>query len=165
MTVHNILNIYGTNAFENGIGIQTAMFNHSCNSNAEAVWVEDSKTSTVRARSNIISGEEITINYISRDLPMKKHLERKEILMSIFFFNCVCKLCKNGKVNDKYDQGMNISCLSIRNHFQQICSAYMPSIYEILLSYCHLLSFRLRLIITRTRFDYAGLICSLQNKT
>ena len=112
ITVHNILNIYGTNAFENGIGIQTAMFNHSCNSNAEAVWVEDSKTSTVRARSNITSGEEITINYISRDLPMKKHLERKEILMSIFFFNCVCKLCKNGKVNDKYDQGMTISCLT-----------------------------------------------------
>ena len=106
------------------------MFNHSCNSNAEAVWVEDSQTSTVRARSNIISGEEITINYISRDLPMKKHLERKEILMSIFFFNCVCKLCKNGKVNDKYDQGMNISCLSSRNHtvFQQIYSAYMPSV-------------------------------------
>ena len=89
------------------------MFNHSCNSNAEAVWVEDSKTSTVRARSNIISGEEITINYISRDLPLKKHLERKEILMSLFFFKCVCKLCKSGKVNDKYDQGMNISCLGL----------------------------------------------------
>ena len=48
--IHNILNIYGTNAYENGLGIETAMFNHSCNSNAEAVWIEDSKISTIRAR-------------------------------------------------------------------------------------------------------------------
>ena len=103
--IQNILNIYGTNAFENGIGIQTAMFNHSCNSNAEAVWIEDSNSSTVRAKSNIKSGEEITINYISRDLPMKKHNQRQEILMSIFFFNCACESCKRGKYGDEYDQG------------------------------------------------------------
>ena len=99
------MNIYGTNAYENGLAIQTAMFNHSCNSNAESVWLEDSQISTVRARSNIKLGEEITVNYISRQLPMKRHMNRQDILMSIFFFDCACELCKDGKDDDKYDEG------------------------------------------------------------
>ena len=74
MTVHNILNIYGTNAFENGIGIQTAMFNHSCNSNAEAVWVEDSQTSTGKSFSEGLILASVNPQYDKRlfiDLPVQ----------------------------------------------------------------------------------------------
>ena len=100
---------------------------------------------------------------------MKKHLERKEILMSIFFFNCVCKLCKNGKVNDKYDQGMTISCLSTRTHtvFQQI---NLFGLYAFNLRNFTLLPSHTQLLLTFNYFQnqiwlIAGLIFSLQMKT
>ena len=35
---------------------------------------------------------------------MKAYTDRQEILMSIFFFNCVCELCKNGKNENQYDE-------------------------------------------------------------
>ena len=47
----NILKIYGvyrTNSFENGVALNFARFNHSCCSNAEAMWNEEENSSEIR---------------------------------------------------------------------------------------------------------------------
>ena len=66
----NIIGIYSTNAFKMGVGIQTARFNHSCCSNAEAIWDDEDKTRNTRAVSKITAGEEININYHWEGLSM-----------------------------------------------------------------------------------------------
>merc|ERR1712050_643801 len=65
---NQILKIYGiyrTNCFENGVAIHFARFNHSCCSNAEAMWNEneDENANEIRAVSKIKTGEEITLTY------------------------------------------------------------------------------------------------------
>ena len=46
--VINIIGIYDTNCFQKGVGIQSARFNHSCCSNAEAVWNDEEDIREIR---------------------------------------------------------------------------------------------------------------------
>ena len=51
-----IYGIYRTNGFENGVAINFARFNHSCCSNAEAMWNDDENASEIRSVSKIKAG-------------------------------------------------------------------------------------------------------------
>ena len=45
--------------FQKGVGIRTARFNHSCCSNAEAIWNEEENVREIRAITRIYPGDEI----------------------------------------------------------------------------------------------------------
>ena len=52
----DIIGIYNTNCFENGLGIKTARFNHSCCSNANAYWNKEDNKTEIRVVSKIKAG-------------------------------------------------------------------------------------------------------------
>ena len=59
-----IFNIYGSNAFLNGVYLKMSRLNHSCRPNAEICSDSDvSKPLNIRAMSKIEAGEEIFISY------------------------------------------------------------------------------------------------------
>ena len=93
----NILQIYGvyrTNSFENGVAINFARFNHSCCSNAEAMWNEEENASEIRAVSKIKMGEEITLTYNWKQLAMKDRKTRQDNLWYNWGFKCCCDVCQ-----------------------------------------------------------------------
>ena len=102
----NIIGIYSTNAFKMGVGIQTARFNHSCCSNAEAIWDDEDKTRNTRAVSKITAGEEININYHWEGLSMRNLKTRQSLLHGKWGFKCCCDICKEEEVtpdDEKYE--------------------------------------------------------------
>ena len=102
----NIIGIYSTNAFKMGVGIQTARFNHSCCSNAEAIWDDEDKTRNTRAVSKITAGEEININYHWEGLSMKNLKTRQSLLLGKWGFKCCCDICKSEEItpdDEKYE--------------------------------------------------------------
>ena len=60
----DVIGIYLTNTFDNGVGIQASKFNHSCCPNANSYWNEENDIREIRAVSKIKTGEEICISYI-----------------------------------------------------------------------------------------------------
>ena len=93
----NILKIYGvyrTNSFENGVALNFARFNHSCCSNAEAMWNEDENSSEIRAVSKIKMGEEVTLTYNWKQLAMKDVKTRQDNLWYNWGFKCCCDVCQ-----------------------------------------------------------------------
>ena len=93
----DILKIYGiyrTNSFENGVAINFARFNHSCCSNAEAIWNEEENASEIRAVSKIKRGEEITLTYNWKQLAMKEVKTRQDNLWYNWGFKCCCEVCQ-----------------------------------------------------------------------
>ena len=82
MELLKIYQIYKTNSFEMGIGIEASRFNHSCASNAEASWNDQKETREIRVVSRIKAGEEITINYKWKQLSMKNVQFRHSITKS-----------------------------------------------------------------------------------
>ena len=82
MELLKIYQIFKSNSFEMGVGIQASRFNHSCSSNAEAFWNDENETREVRAVSKIKVGEEITVNYIWKQLSMKNVQLRHSITKS-----------------------------------------------------------------------------------
>ena len=55
----DIIGIYNTNCFENGLGIKTARFNHSCCSNANAYWNKEDNKTQIRVVSKIKAGHTV----------------------------------------------------------------------------------------------------------
>ena len=101
----DILGIYKTNSEKNGVGIQKSRFNHSCAANAEDGSNKNSEIVQLRAISKIKAGEEITINYFPAKTSMVNFKTRQEFLMKTFEFRCICKLCKEGEIDeDKYEK-------------------------------------------------------------
>ena len=93
----NILKIYGvyrTNSFENGVALNFARFNHSCCSNAEAMWNEEENSSEIRAVSKIKMGEEVTLTYNWKQLAMKDVKTRQDNLWYNWGFKCCCDTCQ-----------------------------------------------------------------------
>ena len=93
----NILKIYGvyrTNSFENGVALNFARFNHSCCSNAEAMWNEEENSSEIRAVSKIKMGEEVTLTYNWKQLAMKDVKTRQDNLWYNWGFKCCCDVCQ-----------------------------------------------------------------------
>ena len=122
--VLNIFGIYSTNAFMMGVGIQTARFNHSCCSNAEAIWDGTDETRNTRAVSKISAGEEITINYHWEGLSMKNAKTRQDLLFTKWGFKCCCDICKEEEENpdnekyklfEKLQQEVR-NCIENQNH-------------------------------------------------
>lgn len=86
------------NAFESGVFLYNAMFNHDCNPNCVKFTPEDasaeSGVSEVRVAHPIAKGEQLTISYLH---PREQSREkRQENLWKQFGFKCCCRLCKRG---------------------------------------------------------------------
>jgi len=105
--VLNIIGIYDTNCFQKGVGIRTARFNHSCCSNAEAIWNEEENVREIRAITRIYPGDEISINYGWKQISMKNLKMRQNFLLANWGFQCSCRLCQYEKLNhpdeEKYE--------------------------------------------------------------
>ena len=88
-----LMGIYETNCFENGVGIQASRFNHSCCSNAEHHWNEKTNSREFRVISKVNPGDEITVNY-AMPFTMKSFKKRQDNLFEAWGFVCQCDLCK-----------------------------------------------------------------------
>jgi len=88
-----IFNIYGSNAFLNGVYLKMSRLNHSCRPNAEICSDSDvSKPLNIRAMSKIETGEEIFISYKFALVSMNRK-ERREFLIDRKHFVCHCRFC------------------------------------------------------------------------
>uniref|UniRef100_A0AAV1T6I5 SET domain-containing protein n=1 Tax=Peronospora matthiolae TaxID=2874970 RepID=A0AAV1T6I5_9STRA len=86
------------NAFDSGIFLYSAMFNHECNPNCVKFTPEDigpeGAVSEVRVARPIAKGEQLTISYL---YPREQSREnRLKNLWEQFGFECKCELCKRG---------------------------------------------------------------------
>ena len=97
-----VFEIYFSNCFFDGVGIQASRFNHSCAANAEFHFKGRSEKFEIRAVSKIKAGEEITINYNPPEISMKRCKTRQELLFNGWEFDCICNLCMSeGDSHDK----------------------------------------------------------------
>ena len=67
-----VIGIYFSNTFLEGVGIKTSRFNHSCNANAEMKFNERLEKFEIIVNSKIKAGDEITINYNPTEISIKK---------------------------------------------------------------------------------------------
>ncbi|KAF1794775.1 SET domain [Phytophthora cactorum] len=86
------------NAFDSGVFLYNAMFNHDCNPNCVKFTPEDAGpeggVSEVRVARPIAKGEQLTISYL---YPREQSREnRQKNLWEQFGFECSCELCKRG---------------------------------------------------------------------
>jgi hypothetical protein len=86
------------NAFDSGVFLYNAMFNHDCNPNCVKFTPEDAGpeggVSEVRVARPIAKGEQLTISYL---YPREQSREkRQKNLWEQFGFECQCDLCKRG---------------------------------------------------------------------
>ena len=94
--IHKVYNIYLSNRFENGLGIKTSRFNHSCQPNA---YIDGQNQ--LGSISNIKKGEEITISYLDDFVNgMRKCEFRQQNLFQLWFFICSCDTCEKDTEND-----------------------------------------------------------------
>ena len=87
--VERVFNIYRTNAFNNGLFLLLAKFNHSCYPNAEIVINEDASRYVI-AIDEIGKGEEIVHNYLHN---VYEATSRRKEIMERWNFYCNCRLC------------------------------------------------------------------------
>ena len=92
--IMKIYNINSTNSFGSGLKIKTSRLNHSCQPNASAVQAEIDGQWELRAISKIKAGEEITINYGTKEFGFRKRKFRQKYLFDRWFFNCSCNMCE-----------------------------------------------------------------------
>jgi len=87
-----IVGIYQTNGFDDGLKIKTSRLNHSCFPNSVTTF----ERNELRACNDIKEGEEITINYMhgKRLFSMRKRETRQKLLLQAMDFNCSCHLCE-----------------------------------------------------------------------
>ncbi|KAF4047163.1 SET domain-containing protein [Phytophthora infestans] len=86
------------NAFDSGVFLYNAMFNHDCNPNCVKFTPEDAGpeggVSEVRVARPITKGEQLTISYL---YPREQSRgNRQKNLSEQFGFECCCELCKRG---------------------------------------------------------------------
>jgi len=85
-----IISIFQTNAFNNGLWLELARVNHSCDPNAEVVWDEDCGTRRLVVVREVTQGEEITHNYLHTVMDRNN---RRNTLECRWDFQCRCSLC------------------------------------------------------------------------
>ncbi|KAF1317720.1 putative set-domain transcriptional regulator protein, zn-binding site, partial [Globisporangium splendens] len=84
------------NAFDSGVFLYNAMFNHDCNPNCVKFTPESTANgiSEVRVAKKILKGEALTISYL---YPREQSREnRQQNLREQFGFVCICELCRRG---------------------------------------------------------------------
>ena len=91
--VERVFNIYRTNAFNNGLFLNLAKFNHSCYPNAEIVVNEDA-TRDVIAIDDIEKGKEIVHNYLNN---VYEATSRRKEIWERWNFYCNCRFCDTQK--------------------------------------------------------------------
>jgi hypothetical protein len=100
--MEEVFEIYFSNSFLDGVGIQASRFHHSCAANAEIHFKGRSEKFEIRAVSKIKAGEEITINYNPPEISMKNFKTRQELIFNGWEFDCMCNLCMGeGDSHDK----------------------------------------------------------------
>jgi len=85
-----IISIFQTNAFNNGLWLDLARVNHSCDPNAEVVWDEYCGTRRLVVVREITQGEEITHSYLHTVMDRNN---RRNTLQCRWNFQCRCSLC------------------------------------------------------------------------
>ena len=65
-----------TNSYDDGVGIQSSRFNHSCSPNAEFEWDESISASGIRTMSKIYYNQEITVNYRPEEIRSSMKIEK-----------------------------------------------------------------------------------------
>ncbi|TMW60883.1 hypothetical protein Poli38472_000925 [Pythium oligandrum] len=91
-------NVFGMqcNAFDSGVFLFNAIFNHDCNPNCVKFTPEESDpgVSEVRVAKQIKKGEPLTISYL---YPREQSRNRRQRnLREQFGFVCTCELCRRG---------------------------------------------------------------------
>lgn len=85
------------NAFDSGVFLYNAIFNHDCNPNCVKFTPEETEgdgISEVRVAKRVAKGEPLTISYL---YPREQSYERRQQnLRDQFGFDCVCPLCRRG---------------------------------------------------------------------
>ena len=90
--VSNMLRISEENSEDHGgLFPEAARLNHSCRPNAQHIWNPNLGRLTVHALTDIDSGVEITISYLSSVSPVWD--VRRLYLQECFSFQCNCELC------------------------------------------------------------------------
>lgn len=89
--------IFRTNAFRCGpdfgaVYYTICLINHDCRPNAHNKWNPESEQQTIHATADILSGEEISICYLSKDTSTS--VRQRELKQS-FGFDCSCSLCSS----------------------------------------------------------------------
>ena len=97
-TAIQIWSIYATNTFTTGVCLNMSRFNHSCRSNADHFWNDDTNTRDLRALRKIKKGEEITLNYVTGS---KTREERQAALKENYNFDCHCEACDSSQAQIK----------------------------------------------------------------
>ena len=102
--VLKIMSIHSSNGF-NGydavgirvgeVGIKISRINHSCGPNSQHFKNNEGEME-IRATSNILEGQEITISYISS---LENFKERQEFCLNLGFV-CSCEVCQNEEINN-----------------------------------------------------------------
>ena len=87
--MERVFNIYRTNAFNNGLFLMLAKFNHSCYHNAEIIVNEDDSRDVI-AIDLIEKGEEIVHNYLNN---VYEATSRKKEIFERWNFYCNCCFC------------------------------------------------------------------------
>merc|ERR1712126_324201 len=111
-TATKVWQILETNSFHNGLCLHMSRFNHSCRSNAEFFWNQDTNTRDVRAIRNISRNEEITLNY--RKIGTLTREERRKYLQDFYHFHCCCEACD---VTEEQVKEENMNC----SRFTALC--------------------------------------------
>lgn len=96
--VLQIITAMQCNAFDSGVFLYNAIFNHDCNPNCVKFTPDnagpDAGVSEVRIARPIAKGEQLTISYL---YPREQCREnRQDTLWKQFGFRCSCELCKRG---------------------------------------------------------------------
>lgn len=86
----SIVSIFQINAFRNGLWVELARVNHSCNPNAEVVWDQERGTRKLMVVRRVEEGEEITHCYLHTLLDRDS---RRSTLQLRWGFQCRCSLC------------------------------------------------------------------------
>jgi len=85
-------NVINTDDFAMALYEKASFFNHSCSPNCFASW--DGSTICIRTLQGISEGETLTIAFVTF-VEMQKTSLRKEVLSSVFGFDCRCKKCRH----------------------------------------------------------------------
>lgn len=98
-----VLSIFDSNAFctpqhkkdrtTQAVFATGGRLNHSCVSNCNAIWNNDTKKLCVHATRDIAAGEELLIMYREGELVYMQREERLKLLKALFNFDCGCPAC------------------------------------------------------------------------
>ena len=122
LDVNGMIKVVAGQVMSRNIYLQASLLNHSCRANV-VIWHTKSSVETIQVGKllrKVEKGEELTMSYYSfrTDEPdFSTRLLRKEKLLQIKGFECLCDVCKEENIDDE----------KLRKEFQQLMSDYQLS--------------------------------------